>query len=478
MKIISLQAENVKRLVAVEIRPDGNIVEICGKNGQGKTSVLDSIWWALGGSKGIQAAPIRRGANEARIRLDLGELIVTRQFWRAKDGQEESTISVEGADGSYYGSPQTMLNKLIGALSFDPLAFARMKPAEQFNTLRKFVPEVDFDKLARADKGDRERRKGLNQLAEQERAAALAITVPQGTPEALIDEAALVAELAEAGDHNAEIETRRGRRERLVERIATLRMEAQGAKQRSDDRLKGLFAKHETTIADLQQQIDALQARIERTKLQYQVDHAAIVKEENDKARAATAEADESQAKLDAAGPLPEPKDATALTIQINQARVTNANVGKLQDRAKHVKRAEEIESQADTLTRQIEQRQAGKEAAIAAAKMPVEGLGFGEEEVLLKGLPINQASSAEQLDISCDIAFATAGELRVAMIREGSLLDEDSMRRIAEKAANRDVQVWIERVDGSGKVGFILEDGHVRRAAPAEQPIAQEATA
>ena len=47
LKIIQLSAENVKRLIAVEIKPDGNLVQITGKNGQGKTSVLDSIWWAL-----------------------------------------------------------------------------------------------------------------------------------------------------------------------------------------------------------------------------------------------------------------------------------------------------------------------------------------------------------------------------------------------------------------------------------------------
>ena len=43
MKILELRAENIKKLVAVEIKPDGNIVEITGKNGAGKTSVLDSI---------------------------------------------------------------------------------------------------------------------------------------------------------------------------------------------------------------------------------------------------------------------------------------------------------------------------------------------------------------------------------------------------------------------------------------------------
>ena len=49
MKIVSLEAENYKRLKAVEITPDGNMVVIGGRNAQGKSSVLDAIWAALGG---------------------------------------------------------------------------------------------------------------------------------------------------------------------------------------------------------------------------------------------------------------------------------------------------------------------------------------------------------------------------------------------------------------------------------------------
>ena len=79
MKIVKLNAENVKKLVAVEITPSGEIVTISGKNGAGKTSVLDSIWWALAGTSNIQAQPIRKGQNKARIRLDMGELIVERR---------------------------------------------------------------------------------------------------------------------------------------------------------------------------------------------------------------------------------------------------------------------------------------------------------------------------------------------------------------------------------------------------------------
>ena len=57
MRIISLQAENIKRLKAVEITPEGDIVVIAGRNGQGKTSVLDSIWYALGGSPDKKDTP-------------------------------------------------------------------------------------------------------------------------------------------------------------------------------------------------------------------------------------------------------------------------------------------------------------------------------------------------------------------------------------------------------------------------------------
>lgn len=54
MKVISLQAENVKRLKAVAIAPSDNLVEITGKNAQGKTSVLDALWWALAGKDAQQ----------------------------------------------------------------------------------------------------------------------------------------------------------------------------------------------------------------------------------------------------------------------------------------------------------------------------------------------------------------------------------------------------------------------------------------
>jgi recombinational DNA repair ATPase RecF len=80
MQILGFVAENYKKLRIVEITPKGRIVQITGKNGQGKTSVLDAIWSALVGAKAIPEKPVRKGADKARIKIDLGELIVRRDI--------------------------------------------------------------------------------------------------------------------------------------------------------------------------------------------------------------------------------------------------------------------------------------------------------------------------------------------------------------------------------------------------------------
>lgn len=144
MRIISLEAENYKRLRAVEITPDGDLMVVGGRNAQGKSSVLDAIWAALGGREGNKAAkPIRDGEDAARVRLDLGDMIVTRT-WRGNN----STVKVESADGAVFKSPQALLDGLVGKLSFDPLEFTRLSPKAQREALLGLVDlEVDLDAM-------------------------------------------------------------------------------------------------------------------------------------------------------------------------------------------------------------------------------------------------------------------------------------------------------------------------------------------
>ena len=428
MKILKLTAENVKKLVAVEITPSGDIVTITGKNGAGKTSVLDSIWWALAGTSHIQAQPIRKGQTKARIKLDLGELIVERKFT-----ESSSTLSVENAEGARFPSPQKMLDALLGELSFDPLAFSRMDPRNQLDELRRVSElDVDIDRIDALNKGDYAKRTDINRDAKAKRAQVEGIVIPAGAPAALVDEAVLIEELQKAGEANTEIEKRKSRRE---------------------------SAQNDAN----QKKRTAAEARDRAAK--YRADADLLDKQ----ASVFLAEAAEIEKKIDEAPELPKPVDVTALRQAIEQARVTNKTISERNQAAERkaaaIKEAKELEAQSAALTASMEGREKAKADAITRAKLPVEGIGFGEGIVTYNGIPFDQASSAEQLRVSMSIAMAANPKLRVIRITDGSLLDDDSLAAITDMAKAGDYQVWIERVSADGKMGILIEDGMVKAA-------------
>ena len=123
MRIIELKASNIKRIKAVEIRPKDNVVLICGKNDQGKTSVLDSIWYALAGKDSLKDTPmpIRKGTNKAETTITLDDFIVTRK-WTAND---KTYLQVTNREGLSYKSPQQLIDSFVGKLSFDPLSLLK-----------------------------------------------------------------------------------------------------------------------------------------------------------------------------------------------------------------------------------------------------------------------------------------------------------------------------------------------------------------
>lgn len=430
MKIVKLTSENIKRLRAVEITPAGELVEIAGKNGAGKTSILDSIFWAICGAKHIQAAPIRRGETSARIRLDLGELVVERRFLASGS----STLTVESAEGARFKSPQTMLDALVGALAFDPLAFLGMDPREQFDALRRIAPPaIDVDQLDGLNRKDFDRRTELNREAKQLRAQADGIAVPPDLPAEALDTAALMDRLTAASKENAELERRRAGREKVAS-DAERQRERAASKRKIVEGLKADIAQLEREAAELD---------------------------------AAAAELD---AKLANAESLPEPVDADAIRRELEAAQAANALLDARARKVELIEQAQRIEDQAKDLTATMAAREQQKTDAIAAVTMPVEGLGFGDGVVTFNGVPFDQASSAEQLRVSVALAMAANPKLRVVRIKEGSLLDDQNVALIAAMARERDYQVWLETCHPSGRSAVVIEDGAVKEVLAQSQ--------
>jgi len=395
MKIIRLTAENIKRLKAVEITPDGTLQIITGKNAAGKTSVLDAIWLALGGGAASRETvrPIRDGEDHASVTLDLGDLIVTRT-WTG----DKTALTVKTADGAKYSSPQSVLDALVGRLSFDPLEFTRLSRHDQVAALLDIVDlDVDLDDLGQQRQSFYDRRTEIGRQAK----AIGDIPKPVDAPDVEVSATDLITQIRAA----QQLE-----RDQLDE-IAML--------TDAEARLKRAGA-----------EIAALEADVKRFRADVAT-HATV-------------------------------PDITALEAQLDTLEATNRTVRTNAAIARATAEKTDLADQYEELTAAIAETDKEKADALAKATFPVAGLGFDDNGVTYQGVPFSQASSAEQIRVSLAMAMALNPKLRVIRILDGSLLDAENLALITDMAAAQDYQIWVERVaDGSG-VGIVIEDGSV----------------
>lgn len=425
LKILNLQIENVKRITAVEISPNGNLIEITGKNAAGKTTVLDCIWWALKGKSAIQSDPIRHGENEASIKLDLGEFIITRTFNTKGENEYTTKLVVTAADGSLLARPQEVIDALYGNLTFDPLNFMRMRPAEQLEMMKEYVEDIDFKAIDSDHDIDYDRRQEINREYKSTKARADAIVLPDDCPEKVVLDQ-IFTDMREAVEHNSKIDSRQTNRENLAGTIA-------------------LKTQHS---AEKSAQADELRSRV------------TILEQE---ANQLLDEAKEAQAVIDAADELPPKIDIEEIQAKLDAAEEINNQAYQKEFKDIYMQTCVRLKAASDKLTKSIEDRKAATKKAIKSADMPVDGLDFGEACILYNDVPFDQASSAEQLRVSMMMAIAMNPTLRVLRVQDGSLLDEDAMKMLAEIADEQDYQFWIERVDNTGQVGFVIEDGGLK---------------
>jgi DNA repair exonuclease SbcCD ATPase subunit len=405
-KIVRLTSTNVKRLKAVEIKPDGNLVVIGGDNAQGKSSVLDSILYALAGNRAVCATPIREGASTAEVMVELDTLTVRRRF--TKKG---TTLTVEGKDGTKFSSPQAVLDELVGAVGYDPMSFIRDKD-KQLDRLKALLG-IDFAAADAERKEAYDKRTGWNREVKRLEFELNSAPAYPDAPAAVPTTADITAELTAARAHNQANEKKRQElnlatkeRDQLFERIALLRKELESFSSQLEE-VRGQMIKAEGVISGLVDQ------------------------------------------------------DETSILAKFDQVEEIGKQVRSNQRRAEIAKGLDIASREADAKSRRIEEIDEAKRKTLADANMPVEGLSFDSNGVLLNGLPLDQASSSEQLRVSVAIGLAMNPKLRVLIARDASLLDNASMAELQKIAQDHDAQIWAERV---GKLGpqITIEDGMV----------------
>jgi DNA repair exonuclease SbcCD ATPase subunit len=434
IRIIGLKAENFKKIKVIDITPNEFINRISGANGSGKTSLLDAIEVCLRGTRNVPSKPVRKGASKAIIEIDLGEWIVRRTF--TEGGSKNGFLTVEPKDGmSRLQGPQEFLNKLVGPNSFDPLAFIRMEPEQQFKTVYRIVlPDVDPDSLDIEKNPDYLKRRELKKEIKALETRRDAIQIPDNLPMEKRDEGQLLKELGEVGEHNARIERTKRQREEI--------------QRKTDETDDGIAAKVE--------RIEALRAQIKQMEAEVKEDRAIVAG---------------TRKTIEKWEPLPEPRDPAHYTEAITAARIVNAAIDRRGQRNELQKEIDAISKRVDTISDQLDELERKQTKAIEEAKFPIPGLAFGNKEVIFEGIPFSQVSNADQIRASVAIGMADNPELRTMRIKDGSLLDDASMKIISEMSMTENFQLFVEVVDTSGDVGVYLEEGEVKAVNDEPEP-------
>lgn len=428
MRILELRAENVMNLKAVEIKPDGNAVILTGKNGAGKSAVLDAIFMALTGKKVDE--PIRKGEDRAEVTIELEDgLVVTRTWTPAgsslKVGKPRDKVS--------YQSPQALLNQILGELSFNPVAFAELGKSEagrrqQRDMLIKLVG-LNLEDLDKKRAEIYEERTLKNR--ELKRVEALLQSLPKPEP-------GLPAEETPAASILEDIAAMEKAREKCRE----------FAKNQAD--YDDMIFEREREIEEADEAIANLERKIQELKTTI-----GAAKNRIDTLR-------EEKAALRAPAEVRN-EDIEKVRDELRGLEAKNTKIRQARQYEQTEKQAKDVQAEIDALTKEVNSLDAEKKKRITECNYPVPGLSVDDENVLFNGIPLRQESTGGQIRVSTAIAMALNPKLRVILIRDGSLLDAEGLTAVVEAAGEKDFQVWIERVSDAGDVGIFIEDGSIK---------------
>ena len=408
VKINSLEFENVKRVKAVRIEPTANgLTVIGGRNGQGKTSVLDSIAWALGGEKYRPSQAQREGsALPPALHIELSNgLIVERKG-------KNSALKVTDPKGQKGG--QQLLNEFVEQFALDLPRFMSANNADKAKILLRIIGIED--KLAELDSTEQKlynERHSIGVIGDRKRKYVDEMIAYDGVPDAPVSASELIAQ-------QQEILARNGENQRKRENADRIRTEC----VRQLEKVAVLKEQYE----EAQQQLDKLTADLEIA------DRSA--KDLQDKS---TAELEESLRTIE----------------EIN--RKVRANL----DKEKAEEEAEQYADQYGVLTDKIEAIRRDRKKLLDSADLPLEGLSVADGELLYNGHKWDCMSGSDQLRVSTAIIRKLNPECGFVLLDKLEQMDTETLREFGEWLESEGLQAIATRVSTGDECSVIIEDGY-----------------
>jgi hypothetical protein len=407
MKVTRLFVKHVKGVKEFEVINPPAFLKLSGKNGAGKSTVLESINYAVGGKGVIDDIPLRSGEETGQIILETEDLVICRNF--SADGK--TSLKVKGKEGGSF--IQRDLDAMFSTLCIDPLEFTRMTPAKQIEIIRGYLPGEVIEDLKKMD----ERIKGLEEDRVFKHRVLQDMPDHQELPEKV--DPVNTSDLAN----------------RLVEIQGNIR---------AVESLEGAVNRDGHGVIDVQRRIDQLELQL--VGLKTELDSKQAAKDSREK-------------ELEKARKLP--MDTSEIQEKLDSAEEVNLMAADYDGKAADMVRREMVQGEYDGLTNMIGEARTQRIATIEASSefMPVKGLVIKDGALWVGDTPFKQLSSGEKLSVSTRIAVNTDPRLKIILVKSGECLDAGNLNTLKEIAAEKDFQLWVEQIN-TDEDSLVMEDG------------------
>lgn len=403
VKINELLIENVKRVKAVQFEPSADgLTIIGGRNGQGKTSVLDAIAWALGGNNYKPSVPERDGAlvpPNLHIELSNG-LIVERKG-------KNSTLKVTDPEGNKSG--QQLLNEFVSTLALDLPKFINGSDKDKADSLLKILGIGDV--LAQLDTKENQlyaQRTEVGRIADRKKKAADEMPMYPNVPKEPVSATELIKQQQEILARNGENEQKR-----------------QNA------------ARYERMLAEAQIAFDEAKAALQKAEQ----DCLTARKSAEDLHDESTAELEKNLAEIE------------ALNIKIR------ANSTK---EAAEVE-ANNLQQEYDGLTEQIESVREERNKLLDSAELPLPGLSVKDGKLIYNNMPWDGMSGSDQLKVATAIVRKLNPQCGFVLMDKLEQMDLETLQEFGAWLKQEGLQVIATRVSTGDECSIIIEDGMVK---------------
>ncbi|OOL82066.1 chromosome segregation protein SMC [Dolosigranulum pigrum] len=429
MKISNLQIENVKRVKAVRIEPtDKGLTILGGRNNQGKSSVLDSIAWALGGNRKKPSQADREGSmNKPYLKVTMNNGLVVERKGKNSD------LKVTDPDGNSAG--QTLLDSFVEELAIDLPQFMEATNKEKADTLLKIIGVGDqLYELEREEKELYDDRRSVYRIKEQKRKYAEELPYHEDAPDEPLKISALINEQQEILARNGENQKKRQEAQRLADRVDAQKEKMASVKAeiaRLEEQLAEMEDIHQETVQDLE--------TAQKTAEQLQ---------------------DESTAELE---------QSIAENEQINEKVRTNLKKEAAEEEARS------YETQYEKMSGQIQAIRDKKQALLDEADLPLPELSVKEGALTYKGQEWDNMSGSEQLKVSTAIVRQLKPDCGFVLIDKLEQMDLETMKEFGQWLESEDLQAIATRVSTGEECQIIIEDGEVVGEELVETPISEE---